>query len=99
MCCCSEQLQLEGVDWRHFLCDRNHHELSLSLRWQRMQSCLETFCFFNICNNPDGGGDKCFSECPHVLDEDLRILGEFCSISQTERHSEFGRYGLIYKKQ
>lgn len=31
-------------------------------------------------------------------DEDLGILGEFFSISQTERHSEFGSYGLTYKK-
>lgn len=35
---------------------------------------------------------------PHVHDEDLGILGEFFNISQTERRSEFGRYGLVYKK-
>lgn len=34
----------------------------------------------------------------HIL-RGLGILGEFFGISQTERHSEFGRYdSLIYKK-
>lgn len=58
------------------------------------------FCFFDIYSNYNGERDNICQNypCACIL-RALGILGDFFSISQTERHSKFGRYdGLVYKE-